>query len=443
MKIAFIGGGSLTWGPELVTDLALMPALQGAEVWLQDIDGAALERMAPLARTICEQAGSRMRVEATLEREPALRGADYVIYSVGIGGLAGMRADLEIPERYGIRQPVGCNVGPGGLNRALRHIPATIELCRQMEAWCPAAWLLNLTNPLTQLCRAATRETSIRTIGLCHELTHFGSRLSGLLGVPEEEIRFRALGINHLPWVLEFKAGERDGFALLRAWLAEHGPLACAQDALLNTPWSVFMDRLGVKLTIFQDTGCLPGAGDRHVAEFFPHFLRPETHWGLDYGVECTTVAHRAETYAMEAEQVQCWLSGEDRLPMKPSPEQVAALIAALAGAESGRFIVNVPNEGQAPNLPPRYVVECFAQVDAQGVHPEPGGPLPPLPAAVCNWHLSAMELTVEAAVTGDRGLALQALRMDPAVREWERAEPMLAEMVRACAEWLPQFCDA
>ena len=440
MKIAFIGGGSLTWTPMLTIDLALTPELHGADLVLQDISSNALERMLPLCRKISEETGSRMRVQATVAREEALRGADYVVFSVAIGGLEAVRADLEIPARYGVRLPVGMNVGPAGINRTLRHVPATLELCWQMEAWCPDAWLLNLTNPMTQICRAATRETGIRTIGLCHEVTHLATRLAGILEVSPEEVWVQAAGINHLPWITELRAGKRDGLAILREWLAAHGPLHFAQEGLLNTCWSVFIDRLAVKLTIFQDTGCLPGAGDRHVAEFFPHFIRPETNWGLDYGIEATTIEHRAESYRLQEAQVEAWLSGEDRLPLRPSGEQLAPLIAALEGGPPGRFIVNIPNEGQVPNLPMGQVVECFARVDRWGVHPEFAGPLPPLPAAVCNWHLTEMELTLEAALRGDRGLALEALRMDPLVRDWERAEPMLGEMLKATARWLPQF---
>ncbi len=440
MKIAFIGGGSLTWAPELVTDLALTPEVHGAELVLQDIDAAALERMLPLAQLICAQAESEMQVSATLEREPALARADYVIYSVAIGGLKAVQADLEIPARYGVHLPVGMNVGPAGISRALRHIPATLELCRQMERYSPGAWLINLTNPMTQLCWTATRETGVRTIGLCHEITHFSNHIAGVLAVEPEAIWFQAAGINHLPWITEFRVGEADGFALLKSWLAEHGPLHFAQDMLLGTPWTAFHDRHGVKFTIFQGTGCLPGAGDRHVAEFFPHFLRPETNWGLDYGIEATTVAHRAQMYEMEAEQVQCWLSGEDSVPLKPSPEQVGPLIAALAGGRPGRVIVNIPNQGQVPNLPLGAVVECFAHVDREGAHPEAPGPLPAMPAAVCNWHLTIMEMTIEAAMRGDRGLALEALRMEPTVRDWEGAASMLDELIAANAAWLPQF---
>jgi alpha-galactosidase len=309
-----------------------------------------------------------------------------------------------------------------------------------MEAWCPQAWLLNLTNPMTQICWAATRETTIRTIGICHEITHFAQRIAGVLEVNQEEIWFQAAGINHLPWISRFQAGSRDGLALLREWLAEHGPLHLASEAAMGTPWSVFNDRHAVKFTLFQGCGALAGAGDRHVAEFFPHFLRPETNWGLAYGVEPTSIEHRIGMYTQQAEQVQCWLTGEDRVPLRHSPEQVGPLIAALEGGPAGRFIVNIPNQGQVPNLPAGAVVECYARVDGYGVHPEFPGPLPAMPAAVCNWHLAEMELTLDAAIAGDRALALQALRMDPTVPHWAAAEAMLDELLAATAEWLPQF---
>ena len=134
MRIAFVGGGSLTWMPELMTDLALTPELHGATVVLQDVDPPSLERTLPLCRLIAHEARSDMRLEATLERQVALRDARFVVFCVGTGGLEGMRADLEIPARYGIRQPVGCTVGPGGLNRARRWRPARGQVLPPLPA---------------------------------------------------------------------------------------------------------------------------------------------------------------------------------------------------------------------------------------------------------------------------------------------------------------------
>jgi len=168
MKIAFVGGGSVQWTPKLVTDMALTETLASANLALHDIDADALELLTRACERIVGQVGGNLQVTATLDRAEALRGADFVILCVAIGGLAAVRNDLEIPERYGIYQPVGDTVGPGGLARGLRHIPFAVQVAREMEQLCPHAWMLNLTNPMTTICRGMIRTTNIRTIGLCH-----------------------------------------------------------------------------------------------------------------------------------------------------------------------------------------------------------------------------------------------------------------------------------
>ncbi len=440
MKITFVGGGSLVWGTDLLTDMALNASLHGATVTLHDIDQAALDLMARMGRKISEQAGARFRLETATDLAAAVAGADIVVDCVGIGGLEAMRADLEIPARHDVMQPVGANVGPGGINRALRHIPHILRVCRTMEAACPGAWLLILSNPVTQLTRAATRESSIRTIGICHEILHTRHRLAQSLGLRPESLWFRVAGINHLPWITEWRIGDQDGLAFLGDWLAQHGARRFAKDNLVNTCDSVFEDRHAVKFTLFEVYGVLAGAGDRHVAEFFPHFVRRETGWGRDYGVELTTIAHREERHARERARLLRCLDGKEPLPLAHSVEEVAELIAALQGGPAGRFIVNLPNCGQIPNLPRGAVVESYATVDRTGVHPEMLTPLPPGPAAVCASHMAEQELTVEAAIEGNRQKALQALCMDPAIQLWSAAAPLLDEMLEATKAYLPQF---
>lgn len=441
IKIAMIGGGSLLWTPILVTDLALTPEIDHSTIVLHDIDADALGLMQKLAQRICQATSTNIKIEATTDRHHALEGADFVSCAIGVGGLDAMRIDLEAPARYGFMQPVSSNVGPGGINRALRHIPVILDICKDMERECPGAWLLNLTNPMTQTCWAAARETSVRVIGLCHEISGVRNRLAErIFNTPPEELWMQAAGINHLPWILEFRVGNEDGFPLLRDWLEEYGPLHFAKEDLDNSLDSVFRDRMGVKLNLFQATGVLPGAGDRHVAEFYPHFIRQETHWGLDYGVELTTIEHRKEIEKRRESEIKRWLSGESALPLHRSYEQLASIIAALSGGQAGRFIVNIPNEGQISNLPTGAVVECFATIDRFGVHPEFVGPLPPHAQAVAAWHLQEMALTVEAALTGDRSTALQALCMDPAVTDWQAAPKLLDELIAGTSAYIPQF---
>ena len=182
MKIVIVGGGSFQWVPTLTTDLALTPSVRGAEVVLQDIDAARLARTAPVVEHVSDLTGAQFTVRSTTDQRAALRGADFVMVNITTGGFESMALDLDIPWRYGIRQPGGDTLGPGGISRALRNIPVIIGIARDMEDVCPDAWLLNLTNPMTALCRSVTKSTSIKTVGLCHEVTNFRGVLTLLTG---------------------------------------------------------------------------------------------------------------------------------------------------------------------------------------------------------------------------------------------------------------------
>jgi alpha-galactosidase len=438
MKITFIGGGSVQWTLKLATDMALNATLAGADLVLHDIDADALDLLTRASQRVVELARGTLRVTQTLDRVAALRDADFVILCVGIGMLKAMRNDLEIPERYGIYQSVGDTVGPGGLARALRHIPFAVQVAREMEQVCPRAWLLNLTNPMTTICRGVTRVTKIRTIGLCHEVTHALPRLTALLGIASKQITFDVAGINHLPIVLRFNVGKQDGISLLRDWLTQHRPTETVAPPTINAAADVFKDQLALKLFLLDQFGTLFGAGDRHVAEFFPGFLTDATQRGLAYGVLLTRIEHREDIFRERRARIERFVAG-GIWELEPTEEQLTSVMAALAGGPAGRFIVNVPNRGQIDNLARDAVVECMARVDALGVHPETTGALSHTAHAIIAPHVARQELIVEAALTGSKKSALAALATDPLVRDPATAAPMLNELIAANVPYTQQ----
>jgi len=436
MKIAFIGGGSVQWTPKLVTDVALNETLAGAELVLHDIDADALDLLARACERIVEQVDGRLRVAATIDRAEALRNADFVILCVAIGGLRAMRNDLEIPAHYGVHQSVGDTVGPGGLARGLRHVPFAIQVARDIERLCPNAWMLNVTNPMTTICRGITRATAVRTIGLCHEVTGVSQHLAALFDVPVDAVTLEVAGINHLPAILRFDAGGRDGLEMVRDLVARRGAFAFVDEVTLNTVFDVFIDRLAVKLTLFGQLGVLFGAGDRHVAEFLPGFLAESSQRGRRYGVVLTDVDQRAEMARLRRAQIERFVAGGSE-KLEHSAEQLAPAMAALAGGPAGRFVVNVPNCGQIDDLPRDAVVECIAEVDRLGVRPMAVGALPRPAYAVMAPHVARQEAIVEAALTGRREPALAALATDPLIRDPATVAPMLDELLASNARFM------
>lgn len=442
MKIVIVGGGSYGWTPTIVRDIAVTEGLSGTLV-LEDIDPEPLEVTVPLARKIVEAAGADLKVEGTTNQREALTGADYVVLTITTGGLETMEVDLEVPKKYGIYQPVGDTVGPGGLSRALRNLPVVVDIAREMEEVAPGAWLLNYTNPMTTICRAVTRETSVPTIGLCHELFGTLHLVQCIFGLEDwrRDVTVRAAGINHLCWILEMSVLGYDGLDLLSAWLEDPDKLE-GLPGITPSRDPVHRRRHAVKFELFKIFGALPAAGDRHVCEFFPHFLTERRRWAADYGVELTLIEHRRQWREAAIQNCKDLLAGRKEIDLSRSDETASRIMLALAGGPSMVDVGNLPNEGQVANLPLGAVVESMAVMDATGCHGIAVGDLPAGVAAVVHRHVMNQEIIVEASLTGDRELALEALVNDPLVGDLEDARAMLDEMLEANRKWLPQFFE-
>jgi alpha-galactosidase len=436
-RICIVGGGSYNWSPIVLRDIAAIKDLSGTIV-LHDIAPAALEEIQRLGRKIMSESGADFAVEASSDLAEALRGAEFVIVTITTGGLEAMRHDLDIPGKYGIYQSVGDTVGPGGLSRALRNIPVMLEIARAIERVCPDAWLLNLTNPMTTLTRAVSKATGVKVIGLCHELFGVRATLKEMFDATNDDIAVRVAGVNHLIWLLDLKIRGRDGLPMIREYVGSGRAIPVKATSGKFLP--PFQDRWQVKLALLDAFGYLPAAGDRHVAEFFPFFLTEGTRAGADYGVLLTEIEHRYEVARAAQAEVRAWLAGDQPLPLERSEEEVVDIIAAIANGRSIHTIVNLPNRGQIDNLPRDAVVETMGVVGPAGAYGVSVGALPPGVLNTVYPHVVNQEMIVDAALAGDRRLALQALLNDPLVRDFRSAPRMLDELLAAHAEHLPQF---
>jgi len=431
-RIVVVGGASYQWVPKLLIDMVNTPSLAEAEVVLEDVDERALPEMVDFVRHLTGVKGIPMTVSATTDQREALSGADYVVVTIATGGFESMRHDLDIPERYGIRQAVGDSVGPGGIVRALRNIPVLLGIARDMAEVCPDAWLLNLTNPMTTLCRAVTRETPVKTVGLCHEVTGAQFTLSQLLGADFRDFDLTVVGVNHFPIVTEMSVGGDDGFARLQQLLAE--PPADERVGLM-------LAANQVKFALFERFGVLPAAGDRHLAEFFPGFLTEESEWGTRWGVALTSIADR-EVWLDYYKGEFARLRGSTEVPADPSGEMVAPIIDSFERDRPRNLPLNVPNHGQCPDLPRDAVVEAMCVADASGVRGRDAATAPPVLAEWLRRIVASQETTVEAALTGDRDRVVEAMLLDPLAGriDFDRLAQMTDEMLAATKAWLPQF---
>ncbi|MCU1460476.1 MAG: glycoside hydrolase family 4 [Acidimicrobiales bacterium] len=455
-RITIVGGGSTHWTPRLLLDFANTPSLRDAGVTLVDIDAASLPPMVDFCARIAKLRDIGIAATATTDLAEGLDGAEFVITALSVGGFTSMRHDLEIPARYGLRQPVGDSVGPGGIARSLRTIPVMLGIAREMERRCPDALLVNVSNPLTALVRAVTRETSITAVGLCNELVGLMFVTSLLLDADMRAVDPVVGGVNHLPLVTELRVdGRADGFDRLRDLLADDERQATGlwlptlPDAMHyrkvspGPTWTkadvVAGNRL--KLELFTRFGVLPGSSDTHVGEFFPGFVTEASDFGRDWAVHhYGLTGHMADKRDDEANAAE--LFGADEIPEFPSGELVAPLLDGLVSGVERHLPVNLPNTGQVTNLADGAVVECIGLSGAAGVRPRDTVTVPSVLGEYLRRIVVSQELTVDAAVTGDPTTVLEAMLTDQMTGRLphEHVVAMTSELLAATKDWLPQF---
>jgi len=426
ITVTLVGAGSKTFTPGIMADLCRAEGLSGSTLRLYDIDPQASRMMARLGGRMVEARGAEVTLAVAETLESALEDADYVITTVAAGGLDAWRRDLEIPAKYGILQPVGDSVGPGGLSRALRVIPIVVEVAEAMERLCPGALLINYSNPMTAICYAVSANTTTPVIGLCHGILGTTGTLAGVLGVPLDEIDVLAGGVNHFTWITELKRGAEDLYPLLEERVEAAGdppsPLSFA---------------------LWRHYGAFPSPGDRHVAEFMPFFCRAGHDGKLPYGLFPLPIDEymksKDDRTARLAAVADAGEGVEDL--MGPSGEQATEIIECLATGQSRLLeAVNVPNRATIPGLPDDAVVEVPAAAGPFGIKPFSPGALPAGVMPFLGSRCHQVRLIADAALYGDRECARQAMLADAMVIEFDTAGPMLDELIEAQADYLPQF---
>ena len=434
-KIAVIGGGSSTFTPQLMQLFMASPLLRGSTIALMDIDVRRLETMDRLCRLLVQKEGAELTIESTTERRASLAGADFVVTAIAVGGFDAWEKDIEIPARYGIYMPIADSIGPGGMMRAFRHIPPLVAMCQDLEEVAPDAWVFNYTNPATANCVAMRRESAVEVVSLCtcSVIPRLAEDLADLAGVEPEDLALPAPagGLNHCAAVLDLRL--KDGRNLL--------PQVKERVTQPVIRWGL------------ENYGIMPYCWI-HWTEFYPALCRlDEEYRGRLQGLRMKygRFVHDMEKERARAQRweqlVERLAQGETEISLDVLPRdetvQVVQIVEALIENRNEVHVVNVPNQGAIDNLPAEAIVEVSSLVGGYGIQPIHVGPLPEAVAAALRQHISVQELTVQAALTGDRHIALQAFLQDPQVASTltpEDTAALLDELLAAHAEHLPQF---
>lgn len=454
-KIVVIGAGSASFGLTNLGAILRTTELRGSELCLIDIREDGLKQVVKLAERLNREWDSGFTIKSSTDRRELLRDADFIILSVAIDREKCWKIDQDIALKYGIMHYAE-NGGPGGLMHAARNIALIMPILRDIESLCPNAWVMNFTNPVPRICTAAARYTKVKMVGICHQIEFGLTIIAKVLGkemgfdVPsnylfrwnektldlyhrlvaqaEEKIDLLAAGINHFTWMLSIrdKKSGADLYPIFR-------------ERYLNG----FEDFEPLTREIFDIFKICPVPGDCHMVEFLPFTHNMAANTWDKYDIQMYPLDDAMQSRDDMWMDIEAMAAGEkpvDHLHNVHTERAELIMAGILNNKYTYEPAVNIPNRGYIENLPKGAIVEVPAVISANGIHGIGVGRLPEPVAELCRRQITVAELAVEAAVKGDRDIALQSLALDPMINDPDIARKLLKDYLEAQEEYLPQF---
>jgi alpha-galactosidase len=440
-KVAFIGAGSIAYTQSVLYDILSVPEFQEIEITFQDLDAARVER----ARAICQKQvddnGLKIKIAATTDRVQAVKNAKYVINSIKVGGNRAWEFDMDIPATYGIDQCVGDTLGTAGIMYGTRMVPVIVEMCNDIKNNArPDVLLINVSNPMTVVCWAATKYGQVPTAGLCHGVWLGHNQFSGVFGMPIDDIHITCLGVNHM------------GFYTTIKTIDGHNLIPELQAAYAKHPRYSKMEPVRQNMLELFGTYCTESNG--HTTDMVPWY-RNNNDKILDWVSWNNCFCGETNGYLIwnKLQQIEVEKNAQKALtePTKKydySQRSVEHASRIMEGQELNRIYrghLNVPNSGALTFLDDDVVVEVPCYVDVHGINIPRYGRMDPAQEEVVSRIAHVNRLVLEASVKKDLNKLYQAMLLDPltgAKLGSREIVQMTDELIIAEEAWLPQFKD-
>jgi alpha-galactosidase len=457
-KITVIGAGSASFGENTLSAIMRSKKLRGSTLALVDRNADSLDIVHRLANRLNREWDAHFNITAHTDHHDALPESNFVVNAIEVGARENLwQKDFEIPLKYGVRQPYAENGGPGGFAHAARNIGPIVQIAHDMELACPDAWFVNFTNPMVRICDAVNRHSTIKAVGLCHQI-YAGYTMVGValakdldIEVPEELtglhaaidqfaaqwrvrqqivplVEIRAAGLNHFTWILSIhdkRTGE-DLYPLFRKRFFELDP---SFEPLTRDIFSAF-------------EWC-PVPGDTHLCEYLPWVSDAHARPWDKYNIRLYDWDIMSALRDFGLDHLNEMAEGNQTIEHLADTDSEGALEMIenqVCATTHYHLAANLPNQGQISNLPPGSTVETPVIVDGAGIHPVHIGALPEPVAELCRRETAVAQLCVDASVEGSHEKALQCLLLDPVITDIDTAKKILDDYLTSYKEYLPQF---
>jgi len=432
-KIVLIGAGSAVFGLGTVSDIFQSETLQGSTITLHDINLNNLQKIKSIAEQNKQSLGVNFKIEATTDRNKALKNADFCIISIEVGNRFDLwDQDWKIPLQYGFKQIYGENGGPGGLFHSLRIIPPILDICDDINKICPDAFVFNYSNPMQRICHAVTTKyPDLKFVGLCHEIMSMERQLPSIMGTDYSNIEIKAGGLNHLSILIEarYKDTKKDGYPII------HKKFNTYYSKLVNQYDDYHKSKpggeRGVFFQLYKDYGYLPITTDSHLGEYLQWAHSVADHDAINefycnYKKRCLSFHKDESSYSKFFDS------------NREVYERVIPIIEAIIqDSNVEESAVNVPNENFIESVTNGIVVEVPGIVNKNGVEGIKLDNYPSSFGMLLNNQSGTIQLTTEAVLNKSKHSAYLAMLADPLVDNPNAAAKLLDTMTEVQEEYL------
>jgi alpha-galactosidase len=429
-KLILIGAGSAMFTQGLVMDMLSESWDEPWELGLCDIDPAALDAMTKLTKKMIAEKKGNITLLSSTERKELLPGADFVVSTIGVGGRRAWEQDVFIPRNYGVFQPVGDSVAPGGISRAMRMIPTLVGVANDIKELCPGAHFFNYANPMTSIVTAVRRATGVPVVGLCHGVAHGLRKLAEFAGLDEDKMSGHVVGLNHFVVIYKLYEDGKDAWPAVKAAIDKNtaAPLG---------PLSTEFIRL---------YGAYPASDDRPYSEVTQSYFGEGAYFGKTLGVDAYSFEGTIEEGDQIYDETVALANADGPLPatfwqkLDGEHEQLMAIIQSILHDKRENYIINVPNGVSVAGMPSGAVLEMPATATAHGFVSSVITDFPGKFTGMLSKHAGIADLTVEAALTGNRALFEEAIWQGGYMKSRSDVASMVGKLIEAQKEYLPQF---
>lgn len=441
--ITFIGAGSTVFTKNIAGDTLQRAALKDATIRLMDINPKRLEESEVVVGKMATTLGGHAKVETYTDQRRALAGADFVVVCFQIGGYDPCTiTDFEVPKKFGLRQTIADTLGIGGIMRGLRTVPHLWKIAEDMRQVAPNAIMLQYVNPMAiNTWAIGAKFPDIKQVGLCHSVQGTADELARDLDIPIEDIRYRAGGINHMAFYLNFEHRQPDGSykdlypALRQGYREGRFPKPSSWNPRCPNK---------VRYEMLMRLGHFVTESSEHFAEYTPFFIkrdRPDLieKFGIpldEYPVRCVEQIARWDRQAKEYREA-------NTITVAASHEYASTIMNSVVTGEPAVIYGNQPNRGYIPQLPDGCAVEVPVLVDNNGLQPTVVRDIPPQLIGLIRTNLNVQDLTVQALLTENREHIYHAAMLDPhtaAELDLDQIWALVDDLLVAHDDWLPEF---